>query len=1440
MDNSFFNNDLNIRGELLIEVLDQDTLEVKRFQEEENTLTRLGMIRLSLDMGLDGRNTSLYGNSTADSESTFNNAGSPFQSYDLGSGLDWGRTTGTDVQTRMLISGHRFHNDAYSCVVLPGAIGANSVLNAGSISGSGTTLSPHIYTFKHRFNAPGSARTIWTVALADVDNTPLTLAALTSSCSQGATEIVDITYRIIFSYNSNSMTGNALPVSPAAPIGKAMRNVRQNGNKSVSMIRFMPNKMHDYKNYEYWGWGVHWATNNNKASVIQAVPFKGRISNSFGVNDHNGMVIQSVYTRTHPDYINSRHSNFGIMDILGNASFTNKPIQPIFSHSSTSNIPLMDVNNLASSLGGLSVSGANWQETPIPEFYTLQYTATGDMSQGKYMFYTRHLTGFNGNSYQGVRTYSAAFTDNDAGLSYYGLPNYTFKGMHGSSKRTMTLYEEYDKYKFVLWDNTGITISDITDGTAVNFDATTTPALPVTGILQTATNFSNGDVWVACRDTGLYRIQDPFGTPVITKINTIDAFTSVSNAYGVALGYNNSIWCAINGAIAKSTDNGATWTAYNTTTSPALTATGITNNNWHRIRFIRVDITSPNDELAIIFGDNDTFTNYKLCFWSQNLTGSILSPILGTPSQSVVLNRYWCAKCCPHTGVWMLGIYESHFGENCRFYTYKFNASFMNLNSDDIMPLSGSQLRRIHDINYNLPVVYDYYGIPHFIVNQRNHNINYYALKDIRGQKKGIMRAFSTIINGSSTTDTTNTHMNTHPYLGSYSFNAPYNKSPMFYISNWSDTWGTSPGAVAPSPIGGGFTDIWPSSNYRETEAMTSGGITSNGFSNDYVNGKYSPFSEIVVNKMHWNPNTSQWQKDYYAPAIDSSANNVNGIRHNFDTDSHTFTGRSLIDITDSFANGDVNNVATFAFTVNSFGKLTGVNQELAQTLLSIDDELQMFRVQFADSSNASFIIQHTTTNQLPTNNFTIGARPNLNEEHRIIIVLDGTSVSVYINGIQFGSTITLASSFNFSAPTTKFRAYIGAEVYYRTWGITQPFPNAFFRGTIKNAQMWNVAWDVTAVSNDYTDITSVITDYPSTNLIARYQLTEPLIESKPTHTSVDALNNGITIAFTEDVDNPSYSFVETDYYTFGVVNGILKDNATSFNHTFDFYGYLNVNADYSEFFNSTGGNTITIDPNPITTPIHWIGRVSNDLFTDTSCGQAEFFGSGTTTIDNHTVSIETISGDGEFSFKPSSTEVTGIAVGINSAMSHIANNTNLGTLNFAINFTNNTTAAVFESNTQRTTTPYVFGDKFTIRRVGTVVTYYKNDVLFYTSLVSSTGTFAVKAMLAAAQNVSKGIVEATITYTNPRAAIYAGNLQNLTGCFSKRFIQVESSPASTIKLKIDGIDAPATISNTVVHTTTIPSPGSVVLNPYSGMFVFHPDDVGKTVTGTCVLIKDN
>ncbi len=1412
---STINNEFNVTGHVTIEVLDATTLEVKRTIEDTNSLTKQGAYFMATYNGLIGRSrvSSAY-------PTPWQNQTSGVLGF-LTPNPDW-----YNRNTYMGISTTYIHPDTKSIFKLPGIIGqSSSILYNSYAAGPPITIS-----FRSRWNAPGTNRTVRSVCLYNSVSTALmTIVGLSTPCEQGADELLDITYRLQFDVlPATAITGNMLPVSPSYGMGMVQSNTARDYSHQVSYYMIMPHKIHDKTKTTYNSWGRSPYADSSKAIMTTLWNRKGTMSLSRDINSDVGKLMQSVYTRCNDESGSiSANEQFGIMDTFGNLSFTNKPIQPVFAHQSPSTVPFLDNNYSGVSAGTLTITGDNWTGgTHFPDYYRVEYTTSGDVGTAKYTYRNRILTGFRGNSYRSAFYYDV-FATNVTG-TWYGYSRGTMEGMHGSSKMTPTWWEEYTATKFVYFDRTGISIVDIGNGEGVTFDAITTPALPVTYVNQVGVNFANGDVWVACRDTGLYRIQDPYGTPTITKITTIDTFTNVSSAYAVSLGYNESIWCAINGALAKTTDDGATWTVYNPTSPVVFDATGITDNNWHRITTIRTDINSADDELIITYGDDDIFTYIKGCWWSQNNTGTIVTSTLG--HNTTLFNRYWVARCSHYGSLWILSYPNNSSGPAIYLGCYKFGATglFYSLNATDVP--GGYTISAPY--NHNIAFYYDYYNVPHVVAIRRNASTSWVGVKNSRNLHVGVIVPQELSSSSAYGGQTNATQRN--PWLGSYGMNASYHKSPLVYINKRMQTDGNdydnpSFSGTTTCYAPGGHHPIYP----YQTMSFSTSEPSDPGFMPDSLNGRYTPFEEFVWNKMHWNPNTSQWENHYYQPATDTSLRNIDGIRHNFDTESHTFTGRSLLDITDVFVGSGISDTFTFVANVTSSPKMTGRLQEIGSTLFALEDDTQYIRLMWNDYSTSDIKVEYGSG--ASSNSFVFSTALLDDTKYHLVCSVAQTGISLYIDDIQLGTTHVPTIGLDFSTITPSFRAYIGAHVYYRQYHMRVPMPFYFYKGTLTNIQIWDTAWDQTTVSTDFVNPDGVI-DINSVNLMCRYDLTEQLIESKVTHDTPDELQDNVMIQFNSNLVTPNESCLETEFYTFGVVDGILKDNVTSFSHQWSIYSYVDTDVNFNRFFNSVGGTTIQPAAAPITTLVHWIQHTP---YMHMHTGEVTT-ANGSNVGVNAALAVESLPADtdGEISFN--------FAVGTMTAGVRVSFSTDTTTgyssasSTYSLYVIDSSTLAVRQGGTTNlATTTMSFGDTFTIRRTGLTIDYLQNGSIFYTHVAATAPALAIKYSVDTREVNSSGIVNATVTYNNINPVMFAGDYPTLSDCFTEPFLGLEYSPLSTMQLYIDGALAPIVVHNGAYHMAPTPATGGITVLPFGGIFLFHPDDIGKEVTGYCTYIAD-
>ena len=607
--------------------------------------------------------------------------------------------------------------------------------------------------------------------------------------------------------------------------------------------------------------------------------------------------------------------------------------------------------------------------------------------------------------------------------------------------------------------------------------------------------------------------------------------------------------------------------------------------------------------------------------------------------------------------------------------------------------------------------------------------------------------------------------------------------------------------------------------------------------------------------RYHWNSGGGgAWELNYFADATDTGGHAGGpypGSRENFDTEDHTFTGRSMIDVTDVFtaSNFASSAVATFAFKLIPEAKLSVASdtasskQERPRTLLDISDDTQQFQILWDSSiqGNIQIVEDGSAT--------TIASTPANSGTYRLIVVVNGTSVDVYLDDAVIGSTVTLDNAFDWDNGDGKLKAFLGCEIY--NLGVPQrhsPWQNNFYRGVMENVQFWNSAWDAADVTSDFGDIDGTIAGgtEPAVNQVARFLLTQSLatLETKVSHFAAETLLEGITIAFANG-GGPD-AFVATDYHTFGVVDGILKDNATAYSQQYSIY-FKPVDLAFSDFNNASATNLIenattavvdevanwhnivnapsSTSPQQINNPLARMNHTPGQLQQSQSVasGHNNVYGAQT---------MQHMSGDGYFEGGPGAAN-EGVILGLDPLVttSHTAAN-----IAFGIRLEPDGTVDIIEANSvvSADIATYVVGDIFRVRRIGTGVTYYKNGGLIFTSGNTTSATLYGRVSILAA---GYQIRDCKITYTRPVYVMSVGEVIGATGVYDPDWFRVETRTPESIDISIAGSPATVVVSNVPFVSMISPAPGEVVVNGVAGWLSFNAGDVGSAVTGEVTVI---
>lgn len=1309
-----------------------------------------------------------------------------------------------------------------------------------SIYGKGSVLvaptwnpgTPPYIELKGRFTAPGSTRTINSIYVGSnnligtqyYQGSATNIAVLSSPCTQLTTEVLDITYRIqlieqaytgtdanvikssdtlglysLYAYFSTGMY--SMPQYVETSWSKSPPNTVPYHTLAGSM-GMVTDYARTANQYRFrWNWTKNYTTTDRVGAVMSSIQING--------TQVNGSPIKWPNIGNTVSWANTVNYLTPVWAPLTTASFANKPIQVIHNHNANAVAPFLDVSFLATSQGSINVSASSWDVNGYPEFDRVEFTSTGAVGSAKYLFKKRIMLGFDeGNNYNpNISTYNQFLygsnsTDNS-------IP--TYKGFTSF----MQNIEQYDDKRVVLFEATGISILQMITGEAVTFHSTTSPALPVTNVGQVATD-TLGNVWVACRNTGLYKIANPLTSPTITKMTaSTNGIPADTGCFGVALGYGGKVWAVFDGGLSSTVNNGTSWFNHNPASTPSFSYTGITNNNWNVVRMLRVDINSVDNQMAVVCNPPlATASNYNIGIW-WSLTTAALAGFQLSAGAGFSTPRYGQVRCSKVGSGWA---YTTPTGANDQMGTY-----IPTFNTGTITQLTSSPGNSyVFGSQHQIAFSYDYYGVPYCIAtsngpNQVNSLDNTVYGVIYNGSALSNFITSTTTGNGSGSIFSTEMYPNANPVILTRGMNR------ILYNAQNAYNAGTTQLPLL-------MNQLSPT-NYV-----------------DPLNGRYSPFEEMAWEKYHWNG--SAWQLRYFADATDTSTYAHNGIRHNFDTENHTFTGRSMIDTSGLFEASAFTSNATFAFYITPVAKLTtSSRQEAQRTLLSIEDSTSIFRV-YWDNGSGSIVVVHGSVGNAAGTSTTVTTTPANGSSYRIVITVAGTLCKIYSNGVQLGTNITLSNTPNWANSTGNLKAYVGSKVYSRVQTLTSPWPGHFFKGTITNAQFWNVAWNTTDIANDAAAPTGVISSQSATNLRARYELTQSLagLETKPTHSTYQVLPNGTQIKFNDGVSGNS--FVTGDYYTYGVVDGILKDNANSFTDTHALYSKP-INASFNEFLNTTGTNIISATSAPVTERIRplanmfvdWIdGDVARHsrFTTDNQLNFVEFGSGAPSATNSGFIAVQGITADGNVTFSTFTASENAVYCGLSTDVASAANISTVTNYGFVF------AAAGTCSIVQLTTTmlsgiTYNETDVFEVRRTGTTVTYYKNGGLLYTSLVASSGTLYNRIVMASGGfDGSNGVRNVNITYDLPSYFMQIGNSTTFTGKFSPDFIAVEDGIPTTISITLNG-GSPIAVTTTTVAMHLIPTPvaGTAYLNGNAGWLKFNPADVGAVVGGYVTVIYD-
>lgn len=315
-------------------------------------------------------------------------------------------------------------------------------------------------------------------------------------------------------------------------------------------------------------------------------------------------------------------------------------IQNIYGHSPSADKPFFDAVNLNTGDGTMVANGDSWTNPDFPKLFKLNVTTTGGLGVGDYQFQIRNHFGTILNTWKNPWRAVTSLTYENRHI----FDDFTFT----SENMSGVTWDDRNRPNFIHYDIAGtdkyviaikqieMCLVDLQTETGTTFRTANFAGFTPTDITQVTFNKATGDIYVGCRASGIYKIVDPTGTPVITKIdNTTTGLTGlgVSQCYGVAYG-NTRLWAVFEGGMFSSADDGATWVAATFTNA---TITG----NWSLVKFIHADFTHADQRLSLVYeSGGTTYMELSILWWDETSTNDVQG-LQFLALYKPLVNAYW-------------------------------------------------------------------------------------------------------------------------------------------------------------------------------------------------------------------------------------------------------------------------------------------------------------------------------------------------------------------------------------------------------------------------------------------------------------------------------------------------------------------------------------------------------------------------------------------------------------------------------------------------------------------------------------------------------------------------------------------------------------------------------------------------------------------------------
>lgn len=519
------------------------------------------------------------------------------------------------------------------------------VPSPSSLQGSNTVADPLYVEYQQTFAPPASTtRNINSIGITQQSGSAGTYrvdayTSLASTCTQTTTEILNVFYRVQFLQGLDTRFWPAR-VEPfarrhsqfsASVIGYPAGAFSSSGTAAFASPLIPPSATPAALDLD--GPVAHLSGGNsddraaypnfNIASIgTDPENFARTYNYSRGLTDSLGAIFSGLF-----------FGNGNGTSVLGAASrrpsyFYNKilpdgetKLQNIFSHSATTVAPFFDASDPPGTTATIAVDASGWTNPDYPQNWRIDITAGGGVGTAEYRLKVRRTFGYVANTYEPRVPFYPHIVGNTANSDASNW--WDGREVQVTELTSGLPWRVYDKRHVLAVDADALVAFDILTLEKTIFDSAAFPAFTPTDIGQVEIDEISNTVWVGCRNTGIYSIQDPFGTPTVTFHDITGAsggLTLTNQCYGIDVGADitgqRRVWAIAEGGLVESNDGGTTWAAYDSTTTGTKTFTSTNiETNWSSVFFLKADPNPSNDELGIVYeiGANDM----RIVWWDD-------------------------------------------------------------------------------------------------------------------------------------------------------------------------------------------------------------------------------------------------------------------------------------------------------------------------------------------------------------------------------------------------------------------------------------------------------------------------------------------------------------------------------------------------------------------------------------------------------------------------------------------------------------------------------------------------------------------------------------------------------------------------------------------------------------------------------------------------------